>query len=81
MYLDCLLFYLKRSIVHMYLCDRYYNYQGGMYFEDELTVPALVPIKANKKKHEVLAEEPENNLNRDVMEVFAREFDRMQPER
>lgn len=50
-----------------------------MYFEDDLSVPALIPIKTKKKKYEDTENGPANISNQEVMEVFAREFDKMHP--
>lgn len=52
-----------------------------MYFEDDLSVPPLIPIKAKKKKYEDTSNEPAHLSNNEVMEIFAKEFDKMHPEK
>lgn len=55
-----------------------------MYFEDEVQLPALIPIKTKKKKKD---EEEENNerakdeLPTEVINILAQAFDRQKEER
>lgn len=50
-----------------------------MYFEDELQIPALIPIKKKKNTKQTSEIPKTGGLDEDLMQVFARQFDQMQP--
>lgn len=49
-----------------------------MYFEDEVQLPALVPIRTKRKKKEEELQSPEQKqlLGNEVLNILTKEFDR-----
>lgn len=53
-----------------------------MYFEDDLEIPPLVPIKNYQKQaNRQTIETPSTLRNQELLQVFAKEFDKMHPEK
>jgi hypothetical protein len=49
-----------------------------MYFEDEVQLPALIPIRIKKKKKDDEEDNTQNKeiVNNDIINILAREFDK-----
>lgn len=52
-----------------------------MYFEDDQSIPALIPIKTKKKKRDLELEQPSHLANEEVLQVFTKETGKNQPEK
>lgn len=54
-----------------------------MYFEDEVQLPALIPIRTKKKKkdEEEVSPQDKDIFNNDVINILAKQFDKQKEER